>query len=72
MQQSKVRIALKVGDETDTISVFLLDCNTNGVLKSFTYSAGKDFTGEDFEFNFEDFTLENYNPYPGIKAPVAV
>ena len=25
-----------------------------------------------FEFNFEDFTLENYNPYPGIKAPVAV
>jgi thymidylate synthase len=25
-----------------------------------------------FEFNYEDFTLENYNPYPGIKAPVAV
>ena len=25
-----------------------------------------------FSFKYEDFTLENYNPYPGIKAPVAV
>ena len=25
-----------------------------------------------FSFDFEDFTLENYEPYPGIKAPVAV
>lgn len=25
-----------------------------------------------FEFDFEDFTLENYDPHPGIKAPVAV
>ena len=25
-----------------------------------------------FDFDFEDFTLENYNPYPGIKAPVAI
>ena len=25
-----------------------------------------------FKFKFEDFTLENYNPYPTIKAPVAV
>ncbi len=25
-----------------------------------------------FEFRFEDFELENYNPHPGIKAPVAV
>ena len=25
-----------------------------------------------FGFDFEDFTLENYEPYPGIKAPVAV
>lgn len=25
-----------------------------------------------FDFDFKDFTLENYEPYPGIKAPVAV
>ena len=25
-----------------------------------------------FEFRFEDFTLENYNYHPAIKAPVAV
>lgn len=25
-----------------------------------------------FDFDFEDFTLENYNPHPGIKAPVAI
>ena len=24
-----------------------------------------------FDFKYEDFTLENYNPYPTIKAPVA-
>jgi len=25
-----------------------------------------------FQFKYEDFTLENYDPYPAIKAPVAV
>ena len=25
-----------------------------------------------FDFKYEDFTLEEYNPWPGIKAPVAV
>ena len=25
-----------------------------------------------FDFQFEDFELQNYNPWPGIKAPVAV
>jgi thymidylate synthase len=25
-----------------------------------------------FRFRYEDFTLENYDPHPAIKAPVAV
>ena len=25
-----------------------------------------------FDFNYEDFNLENYNPHPGIKAPIAI
>lgn len=25
-----------------------------------------------FDFKYEDFTLENYNPHPGIKAPISI
>jgi thymidylate synthase len=25
-----------------------------------------------FEFNYEDFKLEDYDPHPHIKAPVAI
>ena len=25
-----------------------------------------------FNFRYEDFTLENYQAHPGIKAPIAV
>jgi thymidylate synthase len=25
-----------------------------------------------FNFRYEDFTLENYDPHPAIRAPVAV
>lgn len=25
-----------------------------------------------FDFSYTDFTLENYDPYPAIKAPIAI
>ena len=25
-----------------------------------------------FDFRYEDFELQNYDPYPAIKAPIAV
>jgi thymidylate synthase len=25
-----------------------------------------------FDFRYQDFTLENYDPHPAIRAPVAV
>jgi thymidylate synthase len=28
--------------------------------------------GDIFAFGFEDFRLQNYDPYPPIKAPIAV
>lgn len=50
------QVALQLSREPKTLPTMKIDPSVKSI----------------FDFEYEHFTLENYNPYPGIKAPIAV